>query len=129
MSAGDVAALVIAIAVCMIVGGLVVVLAMLARTLRMLRTTVTELQTETLDSVRDMHDAVRLAARDLDRVDTLLATAESVTGTVDSASRLAYKTVANPVVKTLAFGAGARKAVRRIRHTEPNGNGSSRNGK
>lgn len=118
MNGGDTAALVIAIAVSMAAGGLVVVLVMLARTLRAVRATLIELQGETLAAVRDMHDAVRLAAGDLDRVDTLLATAESVTGTVDSASRLAYRAVSSPVVKTIAIGAGARKAVRRIRSAE-----------
>lgn len=123
MSAADTAALVIAIAVTMVIGALLVALVLLIRTLRALRATVAELQTETLASVREMHDAVRLAAGDLDRVDSLLATAESVSQTVDSASRFAYKTVTNPVVKTLALGTGARKAVRRMRHTTSNGDG------
>ncbi|MFN8035970.1 MAG: hypothetical protein U0V73_08555 [Acidimicrobiia bacterium] len=118
MSAGDVAALVLAIAVAMTTGALVVVLVLLARSLRSLRAALAELQRESLASVREMHDAVRLAAGDLDRVDTLLATAESVTGRVDSASRFAYRAVSNPVVKTIAAGAGARKAVRRIRRPE-----------
>jgi hypothetical protein len=119
MNAGDVAATVVALAVLMTTGALVVVLVMLARTLRSVRATLAELQDETLVAVRDMHRAIRSAAGDLDRVDTLLATAESVSGTVDSASRFAYKAVSNPVVKTIAMGAGARKAVRRIRRTEP----------
>ena len=37
------------------------------------------------------------------RLDNLVSTAESVTGTVDSASRLAYIAMANPVIKGVAL--------------------------
>ena len=42
-------------------------------------------------------------------------TAESVTGTVDSASRLAYIAMSNPVIKGVAFASGTAKAARRLR--------------
>jgi len=47
--------------------------------------------------------------------DQLVTTAESVTGTVDSASRLAYIAMANPVIKGVAFASGTAKAARRLR--------------
>lgn len=120
MDDSDVAITVIVIGSAMIVGGLCVVLVMLVRTLRALRATVDELQRETLSTVRELHDGARLAAADLDNLDTLLSTA-------DTASRLAYRTVTNPVVKTVAAGAGAKKAIWRLRHPRgtPPGNGRS----
>ena len=39
------------------------------------------------------------ANAELERVDTLLGTAESISSTVDSASRLAYLAFSNPVIK------------------------------
>ena len=116
MSTADFAAVVIVIGTVMIVGGLCVVLFMLQRNLRALRATLDELQGETLATVQELSETNQRAARDLDRVDSLLSSAESVSGTVDSASRFAYRTVTNPVVKTLAFGTGAKKAARRLRH-------------
>jgi hypothetical protein len=38
-----------------------------------------------------------------------------VTGTLDSASKLAYLTVGSPVVKGLALATGANQAYRRFR--------------
>jgi hypothetical protein len=48
------------------------------------------------------------------RVGDVLGSAESVSATVDSASRLAYRAFANPVVKVLAFGTGTGAALRRL---------------
>src|SRR5207253_2141204 len=58
------------------------------------------------------------ASVELERVDTLLGTAESISTTVDSASRLAYLTFSSPVIKALAFGAGTSRAVRRFRRDQ-----------
>jgi hypothetical protein len=44
-----------------------------------------------------------------------LGAAESISSTVDSASRLAYETFSSPVIKVLAFGTGTRRAARRFR--------------
>jgi len=54
------------------------------------------------------------AATEMERVGDVLASAEAVSGTVDSASRLAYRAFANPVVKALAFGTGTGSALRRL---------------
>ena len=48
------------------------------------------------------------------RVTDVLGSAEAVSSTVDSASRLAYRAFANPVVKTVAFSTGLRGALRRL---------------
>ena len=48
---------------------------------------------------------------DLDRVDTLLTTVESIAGTVDSASRMAHNAVGSPLVKVMATGAGRGRGL------------------
>ena len=57
--------------------------------------------------VADAHRVVDQAATEMERVGAVLDTTESVHATVDSASRLAYRAFANPVVKVLAVRAGA----------------------
>ncbi len=87
----------------------------LARTMRVLRATADDLCRESLGLLAEMRGAVGTASRELERADGLLETAESISATVDSASRLAYQTLSSPVVKVLAFGTGTRKAARRLR--------------
>jgi len=55
------------------------------------------------------------AATEMEWIDAVLESTESVHSTVDSASRLAYRAFANPVVKVLAIRAGAAGGVRRLR--------------
>ncbi len=87
----------------------------LARTMRVLRAAADDLRHESLELLADMRGAVGLAARELERADGLLGTAESISTTVDSASRLAYLAFSNPIIKVLAFGAGTARATRRFR--------------
>jgi len=115
MSAGDWAAVVASIVAAIAVVGLLFALAALVRTLAVLRATVDELHHKTIPLVEDMHSTVRQANSDLVRVDALLESAESISGTVDSASRLAYLAFSNPVIKALAFAGGTGRAVRRFR--------------
>jgi hypothetical protein len=65
--------------------------------------------------VADAHRAVDQAATEMERVGAVLDSTESVHATVDSASRLAYRAFANPVVKVLAVRAGAATGIRRLR--------------
>lgn len=108
-------AILVTIASTIVVMCLLAVVVYLARTMRTLRETADDLRRESVSLLSEMRGAVGLANRDLERADNLLGTAESVTATADSASRLAYLTVSNPIVKILAFGSGTRKAARRLR--------------
>jgi hypothetical protein len=115
LTAGDVAAIIIAGLLAIAVVGLLLVLRSLARTLASLRVTVDELRTNTVPLVADLHDTVKSANAELERVDGLLVTAESIGATVDSASRLAYLAFSNPMIKAAAFAAGTGRVVRRMR--------------
>ena len=115
MDTSDAAAVVVAVASGMAVLVLVWAIYLLNRTLRELRGAIEDLRRETLPVVTEMRIAVGQANVELERVDTLLGTAESISSTVDSASRLAYLAFSNPVIKAIAFASGTGRAARRFR--------------
>ncbi|HVA04844.1 MAG TPA: hypothetical protein VMU64_14000 [Acidimicrobiales bacterium] len=114
MSADNVAALVAAITsgtASLVLVGVVVVL---GRRVRELGKTVDELRHETVPLVHDARVVVDQAATEMVRVGDVLDSAEAVSSTVDSASRLAYRAFSNPVVKILAYSTGVGSALRRF---------------
>ena len=115
MSATELAALIVAIASVVAVVLLAVVLVTISKTLRAVRDTVELLRTETVPVMHDLGDAVRSANVEIDRLGGVLGTAESIGGTVDSASRLAYLAFSNPVIKVIAAASGTSRAARRFR--------------
>ncbi len=122
MSAGQIAVLVASLASVLAVVGLLVAIGSLRSEVRRLATTSEQLRRQTVPLVADAHRAVDQAATEMERVGAVLDTTESVAATVDSASRLAYRAFANPVVKVLAVRAGAATGIRRL----ASGNGSDR---
>ena len=115
MDTSDAAAVVVAVACGLAIAVLLVAVFALTRTMRELRGAIEELRRETLPVVSEMHQALGQANVELERVDNLLGTAESISTTVDSASRLAYLAFSNPVIKALAFASGTSRAARRFR--------------
>jgi len=115
LTASDLAAIIVAISA--VVGVVVVVFALvsLTRTLTAVRFSVEEMRRETLPVIEDLQRTVMQANSDLERLDTLLESATSVTNTVDSASQLAYLVFSNPVIKAIAFASGTGRAVRSFR--------------
>lgn len=118
MNETEFAALIVAICSVVTVVLLVFALGSLLRTLKAVRESVEQMRTETIPVVVELRDTVRQATNDLERVDGLLDTAESISGTVDSASRLAYLAFSNPVIKAMAFAAGTSRAARRMRRAK-----------
>lgn len=115
MQATDVVAVVASVCVAVLVGAFVMLLATLARTLRELRAAVDEFTEAAGPLVVELRDTVSEAAVELDRVERLVTSAETVTDSIDSASRLAYRTLASPVVKAMALRAGVSRASQRLR--------------
>jgi hypothetical protein len=115
MDASDAAAVVVAVASALAVAVLLYAIVALNRTLAQLRSAIEDLRRETLPVVTEMRLAVSQANVELERVDNLLGTAESISSTVDSASRLAYLAFSNPVIKGIAFASGTGRAARRFR--------------
>ena len=118
MTATELAALIVAIASVVAVVLLAFVMLAISRTLKEVRSAVHLLRTETIPVMVEMGDVVRTANAELERVDDLLGTAESITGTVDSASRLAYLAFSNPVIKAAALASGTGRAARSLRRKE-----------
>ena len=114
MSAGEIAVLVASIISLCAVVGLLVALTALRREVRALGTVADQLSRQTVPLVADAHRVVDQAATEMERVGAVLDSTESVHATVDSASRLAYRAFANPVVKVLAVRAGAATGIRRL---------------
>lgn len=115
MSPGEWAATVASVAAVILVVGILFAVGSLIRTMATVRVAVDDIRRAAVPLLTDVHSAVRQTNGDLLRMESLLETAESVTGTVDSASRLAYAVVSNPLVKVLAFASGSTRALRRLR--------------
>jgi uncharacterized protein YoxC len=115
VNATELAALIVAIASVVGVVLLGLALSSITKTLRAVRETTEILRTETVPAMEELASTARTANLELQRVDTLIDSAESISGTVDSASRLAYLAFSNPVIKAVAFGAGTSHALRRLR--------------
>jgi hypothetical protein len=115
MSAGEIAVIVAAGACVLAVVGLLIAMSSLRRQVRRLEVVAEDLRAQTMPLVVEAHRVVGQAATEMDRVGAVLESTESVSATVDSASRLAYRAFANPVVKVLAVRAGAAGGMRRFR--------------
>ena len=115
MDTGEWAAVVVAGASVVAVVILAVMLLAVIRTLTAVREAVDAFRRDTLATVGELRTAAHQANVELERVDTLLGTAESIGSTVDSASRLAYLALSNPIIKALAFASGTGRATRRLR--------------
>jgi hypothetical protein len=115
MSATDLAAVIVTVVCLLVVMVLVLAVQALVRTLRQLRATVDDLRAATLPMVHDLHSTVSRAGDELERVDGVLDRAERISTTADLASRLAYRTMAPPLIRTASFVAGAGRATWRMR--------------
>ena len=111
-----------------LVVALAFLLAALTRTLRSLQSVVDDLNREAVPLLENLEGDARKASQGLDRVGDLVGAAESVTRRVDGASKLAYVTFSNPVVKVLAVGHGVSRVGRKLRGRSgpDNSNGSRR---
>ncbi len=72
------------------------------------------LRHEALPLVEEARAAAGHAAKEIARVDAVLADTEAVTAAVDRASRMARRAFANPVVRLLAWRAGAVGGLRSL---------------
>ena len=83
--------------------------------LRRLTRTIDELRAEAVPLVEELATSLAEANEELERVDRLVGSAESISATVDATSKLAYRALSAPVIKTVAVTSGASRAARRMR--------------
>jgi len=119
VSTADVVVLIGAVVVCLAAIVCLVAAFVLVGQVQRLERAVEAFRDEALPLVAEARQAADQAAGELARVEAVLEGTESVTATVDSASRLAQRALANPVVKVLAFRAGAASGLRAMREPEP----------
>lgn len=111
----------VAIAVAAVSAAVVVVMLVAALSLRRsardLRLLIEEMTDHASAVIGAAEETITRAQGELARVDDLIGSAEAITETVGTASRLAHATLATPLIKVLAFGAGTARAGRRLRRT------------
>jgi hypothetical protein len=100
----------------------VVAIAVMYRAVRVLGGAVDELvvglenlRQETIPALQETRSSLKRVEGANIKADALLDVASSLTGTADSATKLAYRVVSNPFVKVLAFFTGTRRAASRLR--------------
>lgn len=115
MSAADLAITVVT--GCAIVATVAVLFALqrVLVTLRRVSRTLDDVADQAIPLIEELGVAVGDANDQLERVDHLVGSAESISATVDATSKLAYRALSAPVIKTVAAGSGAARAAKRIR--------------
>jgi uncharacterized protein YoxC len=115
ISVGGVAGLIAAVAWAVLVLVLGLVFVNLFRVLESTKMLIDGIREETVPLLSEVKTTVSGVNRELDRADGLL---ESVGNIAKSGERLAHvveQAVSSPLIKVIAFGAGASRAVRRLR--------------
>lgn len=115
LSASDLALVVVTICSVVAVVAVLFALVRLLVVLRRVTTTLDEIADAALPLVADLASSVAEANEELARVDRLVGSAESISATVDATSKLAYRALSAPVIKTVAMTSGASRAAKRLR--------------
>ena len=84
-------------------------------TLRQVQSTLDEINAEALPLIDELSTSVADANVELARVQRLVGSAASISATVDATSKLAYRALSAPVIKTVAMTSGASRAAKRLR--------------
>ncbi len=66
----------------------------------------------------ELRDAVAQSQAQVDRVDTLVGTAEAISARIDSASRVTQAALSAPVIKVASFASGTKAAARKLRRVD-----------
>jgi len=70
---------------------------------------------ETVPLIHDVDQTVKGVNHEIERVDSIMASTQTVVKNVETISETVKVTVTNPLVKALAFIAGARRASKKFR--------------
>jgi predicted acylesterase/phospholipase RssA len=115
LSASDLALVVVTGCAIVSIVGLLWALQRTLATVREVARTLDELNAEALPLIEALGASLAEANEELARVDRLVGSAESISATVDATSKLAYRALSAPMIKTVAVTSGASKAARRLR--------------
>ncbi len=115
MSAGDWALIILAVFWAVLVGFLAIVLVQLVRVLESTKILIDGIRSETVPLLGEVTASVKGVNRELDRVDDIVVSATGITKSMERLTAVVERAISNPLVKAIAFGAGASRALRRLR--------------
>lgn len=115
LSAADLAVLVVTGTSIVAVVVLLFVLQRALVALREVRGALDTITDQVVPLVDELARSVTEANAELERVNRLVGSAESISATVDATSKLAYRALSAPVIKTVAITSGASRAAKRLR--------------
>ncbi len=115
MSAGDLAAVLVAISSLVVIGLACVVVVSLRRTVRELDAAVRDLRDRLEPATVQLVETVDLLADEAQRADGVLDTIDAISARSDALSRATYKAIAEPVIRTASVIRGTSRAGRRLR--------------
>ena len=90
----------------------------LFRVVSSLKTLVDGITQETVPLIHDVDQTVKGVNKEIDRVDSVMASVQTVARNAETISHTVQAAVTNPLVKALAFAAGARRAARKFREDD-----------
>jgi uncharacterized protein YoxC len=94
---------------------LALMLVNLVRVMESTRTLLDGIRQETVPLLGEVRKSVVGVNKELDRVDGIVASAASISQSVERLTAVVERTVGSPLIKFAAFSAGASAAVRRLR--------------
>jgi uncharacterized protein YoxC len=115
MSGGEWALIILAAFWGVLVLFIALVLVNLFRVLESTKGLIDGIRQETVPLLSEVRTSVMKMNRELDRADGIMESAGNITRSVERLSSIVERTVASPLVKAAAFGAGASKAFKRFR--------------
>jgi uncharacterized protein YoxC len=112
---GQAAALIAALAFVALVAFLAVVLAKIAGILGEVQMTLNDVRKETMPLLKEVRTTVVTLNVEMDRVDGIMASAESAAASVSNVAKLVTAATANPIIKGMALLTGAGVSLRSLR--------------
>ena len=121
MTWGQAAALIAALAFVALVAFLAMVLAKVAAILSEVQMALNDVRKETMPLLKEVRTTVVTLNVEMDRVDGIMAAAESAATSVSNVAKLVTAATANPIIKGMALLSGAGVGLRSLRrkHREP----------
>jgi uncharacterized protein YoxC len=112
---GQAAALIAALAFVALVAFLAMVLAKIGAILSEVQMTLNDVRKETMPLLKEVRTTVVTLNVEMDRVDGIMAAAESAATSVSNVAKLVTSATANPIIKGMALLAGAGASLRSLR--------------
>lgn len=115
LNAKDYAVMILALAFAASGLALTLVMLKLFEVVASVRQLVDGVTTETVPLIHDVDQTVKGVNHEIERVDSIMASTQRVVKNVETISETVKVTVTNPLVKALAFFAGARRASKKFK--------------